>query len=497
MYFIESIKYNILLTLDRYEKLIKFSYSKTLETFKFRFGEIEGTKKYNKRMELANKYIGIDIILKSKYYKEIVNSNYIISDSVKTELEDVINLVNDHYKIKIICYFINYNLSNFKYRLTEIMKNPKSISEKNFILRYGEKEGKIRYKNNLKTLRESNSADGYISKFGEEDGQRIFNEIQNKKKMTLEMCVTRHGKDKGQEVWDHFCNRNKGNWSLERQIELHGKKKGRSNYCNIKTHVKHTSSLEGYIEKHGEELGKKIWFRRMRNMWYNSSTDAYIKKYGLVDGFKIMKEKKDNTSLPSFIHRYGEIEGNERYDQFIKKIKRSLTVEYFIDQYGEINGFKKFLNRKEKLQHNNVNYYSKISQVLFDHINNNLNISSQFKIFYQNNNKEFMVYCKYIKRVFFYDFVIPSLKYCIEFNGDIWHANPSIYKPDDKPNPFNQDVAAEEIWERDQYKINFLESQGYTAKVIWEKDYHHNKGEIIQECVNEINKLSIKETSNV
>lgn len=101
-----------------------------------------------------------------------------------------------------------------------------------------------------------------------------------------------------------------------------------------------------------------------------------------------------------------------------------------------------------------------------------------------------------MKRSWFYDFIIPSIKYCIEFNGDVWHANPNKYKPEDKPHPFELDTAAFEIWERDDYKNNFLKSYGYIVDVIWESDYQNNKNDIINKCISNIQNR-IKEFSNV
>jgi len=43
-----------------------------------------------------------------------------------------------------------------------------------------------------------------------------------------------------------------------------------------------------------------------------------------------------------------------------------------------------------------------------------------------NMHKEFIV--SSIDHVYFYDYVIPDLFFCIEFNGDYWHMNPNKYK---------------------------------------------------------------------
>jgi G:T-mismatch repair DNA endonuclease (very short patch repair protein) len=58
----------------------------------------------------------------------------------------------------------------------------------------------------------------------------------------------------------------------------------------------------------------------------------------------------------------------------------------------------------------------------------------------------------------------------IDVNSDIWHANPSIYKENDKLKfPFKK-VKAKTIWERDLSKRKIAESYGYSVFYIWESD---------------------------
>ena len=73
----------------------------------------------------------------------------------------------------------------------------------------------------------------------------------------------------------------------------------------------------------------------------------------------------------------------------------------------------------------------------------------------------------------------------IEFNGDYWHCNPKIYKK----NVFNKTMkkTAEEVWKRDQEKIDFIKSIDCELLIIWENDYKKNKNEIIKQCQRFIN----------
>lgn len=59
----------------------------------------------------------------------------------------------------------------------------------------------------------------------------------------------------------------------------------------------------------------------------------------------------------------------------------------------------------------------------------------------------------------------------IEFFGNFWHANPSMYSKDDI---IYEGITAKEIWLKDKERINFLKKSGYDVYVIWEKDYKEN-----------------------
>lgn len=71
----------------------------------------------------------------------------------------------------------------------------------------------------------------------------------------------------------------------------------------------------------------------------------------------------------------------------------------------------------------------------------------------------------------------------IEFNGDIYHANPKIYKEYDKPNPFHN-LTSKELWEIDADKKSIAERNGFEELIVWEKDYRENKEKVINECLN-------------
>jgi len=182
-------------------------------------------------------------------------------------------------------------------------------------------------------------------------------------------------------------------------------------------------------------------------------------------------------TLKYFVDKYGVEKGEEVYLELNDKKKQ--TLQNYINRYGENEGvikYEKQLNSKKS-----INFYSKISQELFDNIIKNINFE---KIYYATYNKEYGI--RYKNKYYFYDFVILDNKKIIEFNGDIWHCNPNIYNNDNKPFCYEK-IDLNDIWNFDREKLKIPEKQGFDILVIWENEYKNNKEKIIHKCLKFLN----------
>lgn len=89
----------------------------------------------------------------------------------------------------------------------------------------------------------------------------------------------------------------------------------------------------------------------------------------------------------------------------------------------------------------------------------------------------------------FYDFKVKGTKLIIEFDGDYWHCNPSVY-----PNgPINN--MQKEAVINDRYKNALAADSGYTVLRVWEKDFKENRAEVKKRVLAEVRK-SLKSKSN-
>ena len=234
-------------------------------------------------------------------------------------------------------------------------------------------------------------------------------------------------------------------------------------------------SLENYIKRLGEEEGKKKCKERQEK-WQNT-----IKSKQQEEIDKINKSKA--ITLERMISKYGEIEGPERYFNWKSKVRH--TEENYIKRLGEEEGKKKWdiylENKIKRISSNNKQFFSKISQELFDILYKN--IEDNENIFYATLNKE--IFMKDNKKIYFYDFTDLKNKKIIEFNGDYWHANPEIYNENDTLNfSSKKKILAKEIWNYDMIKINFAKSKGFDILVVWESEFRENKEIIMNKCLN-------------
>lgn len=268
------------------------------------------------------------------------------------------------------------------------------------------------------------------------------------------------------------------------------------------------------------------------------SLDSFIKRHGHVDGMTKFKEYSDKqkfsnsyeyfkttrnwtieefndynasraVTLENMIKKHGELEGEIKYNAYIERQAYTNTIEYFIEKYGELEGNTRYDNmvlckghsldsyefkygnegreKYESYMSNkpiNKGFHSNIASTFFESVSEGIDV--EYDIYYAPKTKEFGKYNEILRKYTFFDFVIPDLKLCIEFNGDCFHANPNKYSANDTPNPYSKNITSKEIWEYDKIKNDELIKLGYTIVIVWEADYKINKEQIIIDTIKTI-----------
>lgn len=198
---------------------------------------------------------------------------------------------------------------------------------------------------------------------------------------------------------------------------------------------------------------------------YNqTSIDYWIKKgYTTEEAIEKRKDFQTTFSKKKCIEKYGEKEGIKRWQHRQDKWQQSIKNKS-IEERDRINRAKMFKRS-----------YSKISQELF--VSLYYAIKEDFDdirfatmkngiINDDGNNNEYCVYIENSNSFRYLDFYIPSIKKCIEFNGDYWHNLKGNKK---------RDFIREQEIKKAIDKINIL--------YIIESEYRDNPDKVIKRCL--------------
>jgi len=263
----------------------------------------------------------------------------------------------------------------------------------------------------------------------------IPNEIAKKWKkenyaITKDNLIKKHGHDEGIIKWKKYCDLQSKSNSFEYKRDKHG--------WNIEDFEKYNKSrsvtLDNMIKKYGKENGLLKWKKYVNRQILTKSKEYFVSLYGIDKWIELNKQKTLN--LDNFIRKYGKKEGSVRFRDYLDK-RICLPASKSSQEY-----FKKI----DKLLNNKYTLY-----------------------YFDKNGKE---YSKMLSngRYVYLDFYIRELNLNIEFNGDIFHANPKIFKEDDKPN-FLIDLTSKEIWDKDKEKLDLLKKDhGIDTIIVWEKE---------------------------
>ena len=169
---------------------------------------------------------------------KIPGVRYRIIDGVKYELSCCSNCLLEHFKDcppksekyyymkanKYGAYSFGYGYEEYK----KICSQTVGITENAMIRKWGEKEGKKRWKSYCNKQAETNTFEYKQEKYGWSKEQ--FEEFNKSRAVTLELCIERHGEEAGRKMWDEYCERQRYTTSLEYMIEEYGEEEGTKKY---------------------------------------------------------------------------------------------------------------------------------------------------------------------------------------------------------------------------------------------------------------------------
>jgi len=304
-----------------------------------------------------------------------------------------------------------------------------------------------------------------------------FKEVENQKYYLscCEDCLT--------EKYPEYQNKNKSKvFNMMNEISAYAFDIPEESWKNWKN-KNYTRTLQNYIEKFGEIEGDKRWKKYCDKQAISNSFEYKKEKHGW-DETKFREFNKSRAvTLNNLIKKHGEEKGLIIWNKYIDRQRYTCTKEYFVKEYGEKEGMEKYTNFANSRCFSE-HPYSKVSQKFFENLDKKLN---KYETYYATKNKEWVI--SHENGWYNIDYFIKDLNIGIEFNGDIWHANPKRFKPDEKPLPF-MELTSKEIWEKEEKRTNYLNKKLKDLIIIWEKDYYE-LGEyiLIQSIIDRLEKI--------
>ena len=316
-------------------------------------------------------------------------------------------------------------------------------------------------------------------------GKEYADKIEKEKKKKSPLCI---------EYW-----LNKGYSEKEGRQKITEKQKcftqfvkNRGN-CDKETIIKKLGNIENADLFFRKKSRYCIEYWTSRGYSENEAKEEISKiqsKYSKISNGNIENVRQRSWRCPEY---WIKISGCtlEEAQQIISEKQCFFSKEKCIEKYGEEDGIKVWEERQKKWQnilHKSENLhvgYSKISQELFDTILKYYKDEEKDYIFYATKNHEYCLREEGINYI--YDFTDLNKRKIIEFQGDIYHANPLIFEENDTPNPFKKNKTSKDLWEFDAKKQKVAINNGFSYLNIWENDYRNNKNKVIQQILNFLN----------
>lgn len=254
-----------------------------------------------------------------------------------------------------------------------------------------------------------------------------------------------------------------------------------------------SATQDNFIRKHGPVEGAARWEKYRERQSYTNSFEHKQKQHGWTREQFNEYNKSRSQTLEKMIQRHGEQLGIEKWHDYCERQAYTNTRDYFIKKYGPDQGIAKYLevNRRksvanplvlsEKLQVSldqavgivcarQHQFYSNIEKEFTDMLRNRIG-----DLEHSSDSKPFGRWCDALNSYVVYD--IKHLDCIIEFNGDYWHANPSIYKE----TAVIRGKTAKDIWHRDMLKLQTVKDLEFRTMTVWESDFRRNKQTIVNE----------------
>lgn len=356
-------------------------------------------------------------------------------------IQQILNLC-DSYPIKKIYNNVNlfktqleYGLNDIEHRFNRIQHelNPKdSSSLKSFILKFGDEMGNKLFQE--KSKKTAITEEKYIAKYGKIKGKEEYRKYIISKTHSLESYIMRHGEEQGKIKFREYWDNTNFSTSLDAFKRRHGEEEGVKKYNQTCAQIGYSQTLEGFRDQYGYDEGttrynEYITFRK--NQQSKKSMVKKLLKEGMsFDEIQLKIESRWSRSLKTFINKYGKEKGTEKYQQYIAKLRkinpvcldyykeRNIPYETAIDLIFEINKKREFHGPKGGcISKESLSQILPIVEGIFEESGYQcLYGSDEHKIKLSKEENSISG-----KKYLLYDFTFPKINFIIEYHGEFFH----------------------------------------------------------------------------
>lgn len=199
---------------------------------------------------------------------------------------------------KFGAYSFGYGYEEYK----KICSQTVGITEDVMIRKWGEEEGKKRWKSYCDKQAETNTFEYKQEKYGWTKEQ--FEEFNKSRAVTLELCIERHGEELGRKMWDDYCERQRYTNSLEYMIEEYGEEAGTKKFEDFAL-ARANSGAAGY-----SEISQDLFFNIINkiqntdNIFFYKLNKEYSVQYSTTAVFNLDFYDKRKNLVIEFLGDY-------------------------------------------------------------------------------------------------------------------------------------------------------------------------------------------------
>lgn len=156
-------------------------------------------------------------------------------------------------------------------------------------------------------------------------------ELAKRTGVTKDNLISKYGELEGTKRWNEYRNKQSESNSFEYKAQKHGWTKEDFDAFNLSR----GGSLENYIKKHGESKGIRLWEEYCEKQRYTTTIEYFISEYGESEGkakYEAMNKAKGKSMSKRDVSPVSKLE-EEIVEEIVKRIGKELDYSCRTKQY--------------------------------------------------------------------------------------------------------------------------------------------------------------------